>query len=96
MHERDQSDVEPMSDEKAKELIAAINALNKAKETSNSLTKEQFHAKCNLKGVPSKFKESYIDLLFKHRDALSTSQTDLGRAKYFFQKIHLKDNDPVY
>ena len=50
------------------------NAMNKVKETSNSLTKEQIHAKCNLKGVPCEFKESYVDLLLKHRAALSTSQ----------------------
>ena len=53
-----------MSDEKAKELILAINAMASAKETAKSLTKEQIRAKCNLKGVPSEFKESYVDLLF--------------------------------
>ena len=72
-----------MSDKKAKELFAAINAMAAAKQTSQSLTKEKICAKFNLKGVPNKFKESYIELLFKHRDALSTYQTDLGRAKYF-------------
>ena len=67
-----------------------------AKQTSDLLTKEQMCAKVNLKGVPKEFKESYIELLFKNRAAFSTSQTDLGRAKDFFHKIHLKDNDPVY
>ena len=95
-HKGDQSDIEPTSDEKAKELIAAINAMAAAKETAKSLNKEQIRAKCNLKGVPSEFKESYVELLFKHRAALGRLQTHLGRAKYFFHKIHLKDNDPVY
>ena len=75
-----------MSDEKAKELIAAINAMAAAKQTSQSLTIEQICAKVHLKGVPNKFKESYVELLFKHRAALSASQTDLGRAKYFFSQ----------
>jgi hypothetical protein len=42
------------------------------------------------------FKSQYIDILFKHRQALSVSKTDLGRAKILFHRIHLKDKSPVY
>ena len=46
--------------------------------------------------VPAEFKEQYTDLLFKNREGISISNTDLGRAKKFFHNIHMKDNSPVY
>jgi hypothetical protein len=46
--------------------------------------------------VPAEFKSQYVDILFKHRQALSISKTDLGRAKNFHHRIHLKDKHPVY
>ncbi len=34
--------------------------------------------------------------MYKHQAAISVNKMDLGCAKYFTQKIHLKDNNPVY
>ncbi len=42
--------------------------------------------------VPEELKQRYIDILFKHQAAISVNKMDLGRAKNFTHKIHLKDN----
>ncbi len=47
------------------------------------------------KAVPSEVKNEYIDILYKHQAAISMNKLDLGRAKNFTHKIHLKDNNPV-
>ena len=46
--------------------------------------------------MPSEVKNKYIDILYKHQAAISMNKLDLGRAKNFTHKIHLKDNNPVY
>ena len=91
LHEGDQSDIEPMSDEKAKELIAAVNAMNKAHDTANSLTNDQIRAKCNLKDVPSEFKNSYVDLLFKHLALLKQiwAEQNIFFTKFIFKTMTL-------
>jgi hypothetical protein len=43
-----------------------------------------------------KYKSRYIDILHEHQDAISVNKYDLGCAKNFTDKIHLKHNDPVY
>jgi hypothetical protein len=42
------------------------------------------------------FLDRYLDTLCKHQDALSIDKYDLGLAKDFKHKIHLKFQDPVY
>jgi hypothetical protein len=56
---------------------------------------EEIEKKANLQ-VPIKYKSRYIHILFKHQDAISINKYDLGCAKKFTHKIHLKNNDPVY
>ncbi len=46
--------------------------------------------------VPDEFKQKYIDILYKHQVAISVNKMDLGCAKNFTHKIHLKDNNLVY
>jgi hypothetical protein len=46
--------------------------------------------------VPKEFKQKYIDILYIHQKAISVIKYDLGLAKNFKHKIHLKDNNPVY
>ena len=87
--------IEQLSQDKIKSIFASINLIATTKISSKDFTKEQIEAKINL-NVPAEFRSQYIDLLFKHREALSISKTDLGRAKHFFHKIHLKNDDPVY
>jgi hypothetical protein len=57
--------------------------------------REEIAKKANL-NVPSEFKNKYIDILYKHQAAISMNKLDLGHAKNFTHKIHLKDNNPVY
>jgi hypothetical protein len=42
------------------------------------------------------FKERYIDILHNHQYALSIDKYNLGLAKNFKHKIHLKTQDPVH
>jgi hypothetical protein len=46
--------------------------------------------------VPEEYKQRYIDILYKHQAAISVNKMDLGRAKKFTHKIHLKDSNPIY
>jgi hypothetical protein len=55
----------------------------------------KFAAKAHL-DVPKEYKQKYIDILFKHQKAISVNKYDLGLAKNFKHKIHLKDNNLVY
>jgi hypothetical protein len=58
-------------------------------------TRTEIEQKANLK-VPVQYKKRYLDILFKHQDAISINKFDLGRAKNFTHKIYLKDDNPVY
>ena len=86
--------VEQLSQAKVKSVFDTINSIAATSKT-NSLTREQIIEKSNL-NVPSQYRQQYLDLLFKHRDALSVSSTDLGKAKHYFHRIHLKNRNPVY
>jgi hypothetical protein len=58
-------------------------------------SRQDIQKRCNLQ-VPEEYKEKYVDILYKHQDALSMDKYDLGLAKDFTHKIHLKSQDPVY
>jgi hypothetical protein len=59
------------------------------------LSREEIKRPCHLQ-VTEEFQEQYLDILCKHQDALSIDKYDLGLAKDFKHKIHLKTQDPVY
>ncbi len=59
------------------------------------LSREEIKQRCHSQ-VPEEFQEQYLDILCKHQDALSIDKYDLGLAKDFKHKIHLKMQDPVY
>ncbi len=46
--------------------------------------------------MPNGYKQHYPDILFQHQDVISVNKFNLGRAKNFSHKIHLKDNNLVY
>jgi hypothetical protein len=48
--------------------------------------------RCNLQ-VPEEFQEKYIDILFKHQEAISIDKYDLGMAINYKHRIHLKDEN---
>ncbi len=59
------------------------------------LSREEIRQRCHLQ-VPEEFHERYLDILCKHQEALSIDKYNLGLAKDFKHKIHLKMQDPVY
>jgi hypothetical protein len=59
------------------------------------LSREEIRQRCHLQ-VLEEFQERYLDILCKHQDTLSIDKYDLGLAKDFKHKIHLKNQDPVY
>ena len=83
-----------LSQEKITSIFETINSVA-AHKSVNSFTREQIEQKANI-NVPQQFHRQYVDLLYKHKNALSMSNTDLGRARNFFHRIHLKDRNPVY
>ncbi len=58
-------------------------------------SRDEIAKKANIH-VPTEVKQKYIDIPYKHQAAISMNKMDLGRAKSFTHKIHLKDNNPVY
>jgi hypothetical protein len=65
------------------------------KVPKKKLTKSEIGEKAHL-NVPSKYKQQYIDILYKHQQAISANKYDLGLATNFKHKIHLKDDALVY
>ncbi len=59
------------------------------------LSREDITQRCNLQ-VPPEFKDTYIDILFKHQDAIRIDKYGFGLAKDYHHGIHLKTNYPVY
>jgi len=59
------------------------------------LSWEDIARRCHLQ-VPEEFLERYINTLFKHQETISIDKYDLGLAKNYQHKIHLKNTDPVY
>jgi hypothetical protein len=63
--------------------------------TKRHESREEIAQKAQL-NVPEEYKQKYIDILYKHQSAISVKKMDLGHAKNFTYKIHLKDNNPMY
>jgi hypothetical protein len=84
----------PLTDDTAAEICAAIKD-NILKTNRARLSRDEIALRCNLQ-VPDKFRESYIDILFKHKEAIILDKYNLGLAKNYKHKIHLKSEDPVY
>ncbi len=42
------------------------------------------------------YRARYIDTFFKHQAAISMNKYNLGLAKDFSHRIHLKDHEPIY
>ncbi len=72
------------------DIHAKLPKIPKAK-----LSRKYIAHRCHLQ-VPEEFREQYINTLFKHQEAISIKKYDLGLAKSFQHKIHLKNTDLVY
>jgi Reverse transcriptase (RNA-dependent DNA polymerase)/RNase H-like domain found in reverse transcriptase len=58
-------------------------------------TREEIEERCHL-GAPEPYRSQYIYILVKHQAAISLDKYDLGLAKNFTHRIHLKDNQPIF
>jgi hypothetical protein len=58
-------------------------------------TRKEIEERCHL-GAPEKNRAQYVDTLFRHQAAISMNKYDLGLAKDFSHRIHLKDHEPIY
>ncbi len=84
----------PLRDNTAAEICASIKD-NILKTPRAKLSREEIAQCCNLQ-VQDKFREKYIDILFKHQDAINLDKYDLGLAKNYKHKFHRKSKDLVY
>jgi hypothetical protein len=84
----------PMEDSTISAILQNIEK-SLPKVPKRKLTRDEIAAKAHL-NVPIEFKQKYIDILYKHQQAISVNKYDLGLATNFKHKIHLKDNNPVY
>jgi hypothetical protein len=92
--ETEQDELVPLTDDFISSICQDIhNRFLKVKR--KRLTREEIRRQCHLQ-VPEEFHDRYLNILCKHRDALSINKYDLGLAKDFKHKIHLKTQDPVY
>ena len=84
----------PMEDSTISTILQNIEK-KLPKVPKRKLTRDEIATKAHL-NVPVEFKQKYIDILYKHQQAISVNKYDLGLATNFKHKIHLKDNNPVY
>jgi hypothetical protein len=78
----------PLTDDAAAEICAIIKS-NIPSTPCIQLTQDDIARHCNLQ-VPEEFKAQYMDILFKHQDAISFDKYNLGLARNYKDKIHLK------
>ncbi len=84
----------PMEDSTISAILQNIEK-KLPKVPKRKLTRDEIAAIAHL-NVPQEFKNKYINILYKHQQAISVNKYDLGLATNFKHKIHLKDNNPVY
>ena len=92
--EFEQEECLPLSEQTISSVISDIHQ-KFPKVPKKFFSKTEIEQKANLH-VPNEYKQHYVDILYKHQEAISINKFDLGRAKNFTHKIHLKDNNPVY
>jgi len=85
---------QPLNEDTVASIISDIEQ-KFPKSDQKHYSREDIAQKAHL-NVPEEYKQKYIDILYKHQAAISVNKMDLGRAKNFTHKIHLKDNNPVY
>jgi hypothetical protein len=88
--EIEEDEMYPLTDEAASNMCTSIKS-NIPSTTQTQLTQDDIARRCNLQ-VPEEFKERYLDIHFKHQEAISMNKYDLGLAKnyrkrYFNKKL---------
>jgi hypothetical protein len=78
----------PLTDDTAAKISAYIKSYIPSTPQTR-LTRDEVALHCNLQ-VPDEYRERYIDIMFKHQDAISLDKYDLRLARNYKHKIHLK------
>jgi hypothetical protein len=65
------------------------------KVKKSAWTRKEIEERCHL-GALEPYRSRYIDILVKHQAAISLDKYDLGLAKNFTHRIHLKDDQPIF
>ncbi len=92
--EVEEDEMYPLMDEAAADICASIKS-NIPSTPRTQLTRDDIAKQCNLQ-VPEEFKERYLDILFKHQEAISLNKYDLGLVNNYKHWIHLKNENLVY
>jgi len=90
----EEDELYPLTDETAANICAVIKS-NIPSTPRIQLTRDDIARHCNLP-VPEEFKAQYLDILFKHQEVISINKYDLGLARNYKHRIHLKNENPVY
>ena len=90
--EMEEDEMYPLTNDAAAKICAIIKS-NIPSTSQIQLTRDDIARHCNLQ-VLDKFKAQYLDLLFKHQEAINMNKYDLGLAKNYKNKIHLKNENP--
>jgi len=92
--DRETEQLQPLEDSVISAILTDIDK-KLLQVPKRKVTKEEIATKAHL-NVPNKYKQKYIDILYRHQKAISANKYDLGLASNFKHKIHLKDDNPVY
>jgi hypothetical protein len=92
--EMEEDAIYPLTNDAAAKICAIIKS-NIPSTSQIQLTRDDIARRCNLQ-VLEEFKAQYLDILFKHQEAISIDKYDLGLARNYKHKIHLKNENPVY
>ncbi len=65
------------------------------KVKKKTCTRNEIEKRCHL-GALEAYRSWYIDTLFRHQATIGMDKYDLGLAKDFTHRIHLKDEVPFY
>jgi hypothetical protein len=84
----------PLNDDSIATICDQIHQ-RQPKVKKKTLTRNEIEKRGNL-GAQEAYRACYIDTLFRHQAAISMDKNDLGLAKDFTHRIHLKDNKPIY
>jgi hypothetical protein len=84
----------PLTDDFISSICQGIHNCS-PKVKRKKLSRDEIQRRCHLQ-VLEEFKNRYLYILCNHQDVLSIDQYDLGLAKNFKHKFHLKTHYPVY
>ena len=90
----DKPDIAEMNEEFLNTILK-VSEIEQPAKLNFDQRKKRIEKEANI-NVPEEFKLKYLTLLTNYSELFSDTKYDLGRAKHFFHKIHLKDKEPVY